>query len=402
MDPFIAEILNLMIRFFHVITGIAWIGASFYFIWLDNSLETPPDWKAEKGVKGDLWAIHGGGFYEVAKYRQAPPAMPKHLHWFKWEAYTTWITGFFLLALMYYVGAEAYLIDKRVADLTQWQAIGIGLGAIFGSWFVYDTLCKSKLADNGVLLGIILFVGGTALVYFLTQVFSARGAYIHMGAVIGTIMAGNVFRVIMPSQRALVDAVSKGEAPDPSWAEKAKLRSTHNTYTTLPLIFIMISNHYPITYNHEYNWAVLMMIVVITAAIRRYFVLRHTNQETPWLIAGAGLATVALMVFIAPQSVSVPAQAQAATSSIDVSKVQTIIQSRCSSCHSATPTDDMFATAPAGVMLDSLTQIQQWSPRIQARAIDSTDMPFMNKTQMTDEERSLVGQWIRAGSPAKM
>ncbi|WP_020406409.1 urate hydroxylase PuuD [Hahella ganghwensis] len=404
MDPFINEVLNLILRFFHVITGIAWIGASFYFIWLDNSLETPPKWKADKGIRGDLWAIHGGGFYEVAKYRLAPPEMPKHLHWFKWEAYTTWITGFFLLALMYYVGAEAYLIDKRVADLTQGQAIGIGLGVIAGGWFFYDLLCKSPLAKNGTLLGIVLFAGGTGLAYFLTQVFSARGAYIHMGAVIGTIMAGNVFRVIMPGQRALVDAVKAGGAPDPSWAEKAKLRSTHNTYTTLPLIFIMISNHYPITYNHAYNWAVLMVIVVITAAIRRYFVLRHTNSETPWLLAGAGVAALALIVMIAPKSLSslsVPAQAEAAdvVAEVNINRVEVVLQSRCATCHSSAPTDDMFGTAPGGVMLDDIAQMKQWAPRIQARAIDSTDMPFMNKTEMTDEERVLVGKWIAAGAP---
>ncbi|OZG70140.1 hypothetical protein BTA51_27615 [Hahella sp. CCB-MM4] len=401
MDPFINEVLNLLLRFFHVITGIAWIGASFYFIWLDNSLENPPKWKADKGIRGDLWAIHGGGFYEVAKYRLAPPEMPKHLHWFKWEAYTTWITGFFLLSLMYYVGAEAYLIDKRVADLSQGQAIAIGLSVIIGGWFFYDLLCKSPLAKNGTLLGIVLFAGGTGLAYFLTQVFSARGAYIHMGAVIGTIMAGNVFRVIMPGQRALVDAVKAGGAPDPSWAEKAKLRSTHNTYTTLPLIFIMISNHYPITYNHAYNWAVLMAIVVITAAIRRYFVLRHTNKETPWILAGAGVATLALVVMIAPKSISVPAQAEAAdvVASVNVNKVESVLQSRCAVCHSSSPTDDMFGTAPGGVMLDDIAQMKQWAPRIQARAVDSTDMPFMNKTGMTDDERVLVGEWIAAGAP---
>jgi len=398
MDPYIAEWLNLLLRFLHVITGVAWIGASFYFVWLDNHLEEPPKWKADKGVKGDLWAIHGGGFYEVAKYKLAPPAMPQTLHWFKWEAYTTWITGFLLLSLMYYVGAEAYLIDKRVADLTQWQAIGLGLGALVGGWLVYDILCNTKLAEHGVLLGLILLVLATALSYGLTQVFSARGAYIHMGAVIGTIMAGNVFRVIMPSQRALVEAVEKGTAPDPTWGAKAKLRSTHNTYTTLPLLFIMISNHYPITYNHSYNWLVLVAIILITAAARQYFVLRHTGQQKPAILVGAGLATIILALAIAPKTATPPA-ATHQHAEVDVQRVEQILSARCGTCHSATPTDDMFKVAPAGVMLDDLVAMQQWAPRIKARTVDSTDMPFMNKTEMTDEERQLVGLWVASGAP---
>ena len=398
MDPYLAEWLNLLLRFLHLVTGIAWIGASFYFVWLDNHLQQPPAWKSDQGIKGDLWAIHGGGFYEVAKYQLAPPQIPATLHWFKWEAYATWITGFLLLTLIYYVGAESYLIDKRVADLSQWQAIGIGVAAIIGGWCTYDLLCNTKLAKQGALLGLILLLLVTALAYGLTQVFSARGAYIHIGAIIGTLMVGNVFRVIIPSQKALVAAVEQGTAPDPSWAAKAKLRSTHNTYTTLPVLFIMISNHYPMTYNHSYNWAVLVVIIMITAAARQYFVQRHTGQQQPLILVGAGLATIALALLIAPKS---PSSAALPTAAIDVSQVQQVLTHRCASCHSAEPTDDHFKVAPAGVLLDDLAAMQRWAPRIAARTVSTTDMPFMNKTGMTQAERDLVGQWVAAGAPAQ-
>ncbi|MCX4029517.1 urate hydroxylase PuuD [Endozoicomonas sp. SM1973] len=412
MDPYLTEWLNLLLRFLHVITGIAWIGASFYFIWLDNHLEKPPQWKIDQGIKGDLWAIHGGGFYEVAKYQLAPRTMPSTLHWFKWEAYTTWITGFFLLALMYYVGAEVYLIDKRIADLTQWQAIGVGLTVIIGGWFCYDLLCNSKLAKQGGILGIVLLTLATALAYFLTHTFSARGAYIHMGAVIGTIMVGNVFRIIIPSQQALVTAVKTGKMPDPQWGAKAKLRSTHNTYTTLPLVFIMISNHYPITYSHAYNWAILIAIIVITAISRQYFVLRHKGIHKPGILIGAGIATVVLAISMAPFALftskpTSPAQAHTTMvekhhqpAIVDVVQIEQVLKNRCASCHSIKPTDNTFRIAPGGVLLDDILAMQQWAPRIKARVIDATDMPFMNKTGMTQPERELIARWIAQGAPA--
>ncbi|WP_076416708.1 urate hydroxylase PuuD [Shewanella sp. UCD-KL12] len=392
MDPYINEWLNLIIRFAHVITGVAWIGASFYFVWLDNHLEKPPQWKADKGVGGDLWAIHGGGFYEVAKYKLAPPQMPGNLHWFKWEAYTTWLTGFLLLSLMFYVGAESYLIDKRVADLTQFQAIGLGIGAIVAGVGSYEFLVRTKLKDHGLILGLILIAVGTALSYGLTQVFSARGAYMHMGAIIGTIMAGNVFFGIIPSQRALVKAVEEGKTPDPKYGLNAKLRSTHNTYTTLPIIFIMISNHYPMTYNHSANWLVLIAIILITAAVRQYFVLRHFGKQKPLVLVGSALATIVLAIAIAPASTELSAEQKQQT--VNDMQVKQIIDARCGSCHSATPTDDVFTIAPAGIVFSDTASIEQWAPRIKARVIDAKDMPFMNKTQMTDEERTTLAIWL--------
>ena len=392
MDPYITEWLNLIIRFAHLIVGIAWIGASFYFVWLDNHLEKPPEEKAEKGISGDLWAIHGGGFYEVAKYKLAPPKMPTTLHWFKWEAYTTWITGFLLLSLMFYVGAESYLIDPRVQELTQWQAIGLGLGSIVIGVGSYELLVRTKLKDHGLVLAVILFVIATALSYGLTQVFSARGAYMHMGAILGTIMAGNVFFGIMPSQRALVKAVEEGATPDSKYGLNAKLRSTHNTYITLPVLFIMISNHYPITYNHSANWLVLMAIILITAAVRQYFVLRHFGKQKPMVLVSSIIATIVLAYAIAPKTVELSAEQK--QHDVSNAQIQHIIETRCSACHSEAPTDDVFKSPQGGVIFSDIASIKQWAPRIEARVVHSKDMPFMNKTQMTEEERLTLSLWL--------
>ncbi|PCJ48976.1 MAG: hypothetical protein COA74_06835 [Gammaproteobacteria bacterium] len=393
MDPYISEWLNLIIRFVHLTTGIAWIGASFYFIWLDNHLQNPPDWKSEKGVSGELWAIHGGGFYEISKYKLAPATLPTSLHWFKWEAYTTWITGFMLLSLIFYVGAESYLIDKIIADLSQVQAIMIGLGVIVFGTICYEVLVRTQLKSHGLILGVILLILATALSYGLTQVFSARGAYMHMGAIIGTIMAGNVFFGIIPSQKALVKAVEQGTSPDPAFGLNAKLRSTHNTYLTLPILFIMISSHYPMTYTHSANWLVLMAIIVITAALRQYFVLRHFGKNKPLIIVGTILATIILAYAIAPKSVELTASQK--TLVVDDQEVVQIIESRCSSCHSISPTDDIFTTAQGGVIFSDLASIKQWAARIKIRVIDTKDMPFINKTKMTEEERLKLAIWIK-------
>lgn len=399
MDPYLSEWINLILRFVHVITGVAWIGASFYFVWLDNHLESPPQWKTDKGIKGDLWAIHGGGFYEVAKYQVAPKLLPQTLHWFKWEAYSTWISGFLLLCVIYYFGADAYLLDTRVAQLTQPQAICIGLLSIFGGWLVYEILCNSKLAEHGIVLGAILLGLTAGLAYGLYQLFSARGAYIHVGALIGTIMAGNVFRVIMPSQRALVKAVTIGSSPDPAWAIKAKLRSTHNTYTTLPVIFIMISSHYPMTYNHQYAWLILVYLFLITAAARWYFVLRHSGKQTPLLAAGVAVATLLLIYLMSPsdgdatKSVSAGRTPQS-NPTIEPARVINIIYTHCIACHASNPTDEIFKVAPGGVIFDSYQDMIKWQPRIKARTIDTRDMPLLNKTGMTQSERDYLAAWL--------
>jgi len=404
MESYIIDWLSLIFRWLHLITGIAWIGASFYFIWLDNSLEEPPQWKKDRGIKGDLWAVHGGGIYEVAKYHGAPEQMPAHLHWFKWEAYSTWLTGMLLLCLIYYVGAESYLIDPRVADLSQAQAIGLGLAFLGGSWLVYTGLCASPLARHGPALAAVLLLLGAALAWGLSELFSGRGAYIHFGAIIGTLMVGNVFRVIIPGQRRMVAALEAGTAPDPVWGIRAKLRSTHNTYLTLPLLFIMISNHYPMTYGHALNWLVLLVIVLITAAARQYFVLRHHRINRPLILVGALLATLLLALWMAPRPIATGTTASDAARDGDsaalAQKAWAIVAARCASCHAASPSDEVFTVAPGGVMLDTPARMASWAPRIKARSIDTHDMPFLNKTGMTDAERGLLARWIAAGAPS--
>jgi len=272
---------NLILRWLHVIVGIAWIGTSFLFMRLDSSL-TPSSKKETQADKvGHAWLVHSGGFYEVTKYRVPPTGMLDNLHWFKWEAYLTWLSGMALLTVIYYVGAEYSLIDEQVADLTQWQAIGIGLGFLMGGWFLYDLLCKSHLANNKYLLALLLLIVVMIVAFVLTQIFSAQGAFIHVGAMLGTVMAGNVFMIIIPAQKALIAAVTDGGMPDINLARKGKLRSIHNHYATLPLLLIMLSNHYPMLYMHELNWLVLTAMVAVTAGIQLYFNRKQRGKYKP-------------------------------------------------------------------------------------------------------------------------
>jgi len=282
VEAYISDWLNLLVRWLHMIAGIAWIGSSFYFVWLDNHLQ-PPKQEADRdrGVGGELWSVHGGGFYHAQKYRVAPAVLPETLHWFKWEAYTTWLSGIFLTALIYWYGAGIYLIDPTVADLSPWQAVTIAVGFIGGGWVIYDLLCKSALARDARLFGLVLLLGCSLLAWGLCQLFSGRGAYLHFGAVLGTIMVANVFFVIIPGQRRMVAAAGRGEAPDPEHGIRGKQRSVHNTYFTLPVLFTMISNHFAMTYNHPYNWAILVAISLAGALVRVYFVARHSGRASP-------------------------------------------------------------------------------------------------------------------------
>ncbi|MDB1124075.1 urate hydroxylase PuuD [Vibrio algarum] len=401
MWPQLYEWIALFIKWFHVICGIAWIGASFYFTWLDNSLETPPKWKKDKGIKGDLWAVHGGGFYEVAKYQVGPEKMPDNLHWFKWEAYTTWITGSVLMIWMYYLNAQAYLIDPRVMTLSTAEAISLGVGAILAGVVCYEVLLRSPLAKNKTLFVVSLTVVGGLFFYAFTEIFSGRGAFIHMGALIGSIMVNNVWHKIIPGQRKMVAQVAAGQAVDPAPGLEGKRRSIHNNYLTLPVIFLMISNHYPMIYQHSFSWLVALLIMIISAWIRHYFNLKHTGQNKPSVLL-SGIAAMCLLAVI----VSVPS-----TKSIDVSSVEMsdntslnslqsgaldIIAARCSTCHSSEPTDDVFVIAPSGVIFDNWQDIERWAPRILARSVETADMPFLNKTGMTDEERSQLKQLLTA------
>jgi uncharacterized membrane protein len=390
MEAYLLEWASLFFRWFHVIAGIAWIGASFYFVWLDNSLENPPQWKKDKGIGGDLWAIHGGGFYEVAKYKLGPEKMPENLHWFKWEAYTTWLTGMTMLWIVYYIGAESYLIDSSRLEMTQWQAIALGMGFIAVGFAVYEILVKTPLRHKGKAFGLVLFSFLVFMAWFASEVFSPRGAFIHVGALIGTIMAGNVFLGIMPSQRALVEAVQRGEAPDPKYGAFAKLRSTHNNYFTLPLIFIMISNHYPMTYSHEESWLVLSAICFILAFARHFFNLRHRGEFKPSILVIAAIMMAGVAVWIAPKPVEVD---QEAVAGFTDAQGMAIIQERCASCHAAQPTQAGFASPPAGVALENLDQVMVIKPKL-IEVINSKYMPLGNITQMTDEERQQVIGWL--------
>lgn len=395
--------LSLFVRWFHVIAGVAWIGASFYFIWLDNSLRTPPEWKQEKGIKGDLWAIHGGGFYEVAKYAYGPESMPATLHWFKWEAYTTWLSGFALLIIVYYFGASAYLIDPSVNALSPQTAILSGLGIIFGGLALYELACRSPLAKSPKLFALFLIIMICFSSWLTTQLFSGRGAYIHVGALVGTIMVANVFLNIMPNQRKMVAAVAaKGEI-DPAWGASAKLRSVHNNYLTLPLLFIMISNHYPMTYQHPQNWLVLIAIMALSAWIRHFFNLKHQDIKKPSILVSGTAGMLLLAIWV---SMPVSQQEKATTGSApqvdhtalsaDDKAVQALIATHCTSCHAASPTDDIFKVAPLGVKFDSWQDIKRYAPQIYQRSAVSKDMPFMNKTGMTDEERQVIAKWFKA------
>jgi uncharacterized membrane protein len=374
----------------HFIVGIAWIGSSFYFIWLDNHLEAPKEAADDvKGVGGELWSVHGGGFYHAQKYRVAPRTLPETLHWFKWEAYTTWITGMFLLILVYWYGAEVYLVDKSVADLTATAAIAIAALFIVGGWLVYDLLCKTPLGKNDAAFSAVLLLLIALLAYALCQLFSGRGAYIHFGAVLGTIMAANVFFVIIPGQRRMVDAAALGKPPNPEDGIKAKQRSVHNTYFTLPVLFVMTSNHYALTFAHEYNWAILVAISVAGALIRVYFVARHKGKTSPVPIIVAGLILLLVAAAIAPRSRA------ATTTTVTLSMIRPIIESRCTTCHSQNPTHIAFPAAPSGVVLDTDEQIVVEALRIHQQTVVLQAMPIGNLTQISDEERALIDAWYQ-------
>lgn len=393
MDPYIAEWLNLVVRWIHLITGIAWIGSSFYFNWLEGNLEKSD--KLPEGVAGDLWSVHGGGFYHIQKYAVAPAKLPETLHWFKWEAYWTWISGFSLLFIVYYSAPSVYLIDKSVADIPPVAGVLAGLAIITICWLAYDRLCKTSLVEKPTAFFAIVFIALTLVALLLSQLFNARAAYIHVGVIIGTIMAANVFFVIIPSQRKMVDALQRGEEPDGSAGKQGFRRSLHNNYFTLPVLFIMISNHYPATFSHEWNWLILAVISAIGIAVRHYFNLKNRGHQVKWILPAAAVAMIALAL------VSAPEKPQAATNGVKISDAQVhgIVVQRCTTCHSSNPSDANFKTAPNGVVFDRIEDISKNAPGIYARAVTTQSMPLGNLTGMTDEERTMLGQWIQSLNP---
>ena len=395
LGPYALEWFNMLVRWLHIITGIAWIGASFYFVWLDNTIRPPAPGSelANKGVAGELWAVHGGGFYNPQKYLVAPAELPRELHWFKWEAYSTWISGFALLIIVYYLNAQAMMVDRSVADLSSWQAVGIGLASLAIGWVVYDLLCRSRLGKHDLAFGTTIFAFLVLSSYVLTHLLSGRAAYLHVGAMIGTMMVANVAMLIIPGQRKMVNAMMAGEKPDPIHGIKAKQRSVHNNYFTLPVLFIMISNHYAMTYRNDHAWLVLALIMAAGVFIRHFFNLRHKGR-VEWRYPAIGVALLlAVAIAIAPKAPV--AAAPAVDPAAQFKRVHAIIAQRCATCHSAQPTQAGFATAPAGMMLDNETQIRQHAAQIYKQAIELKAMPIGNLTNMTEAERSELGAWLQ-------
>lgn len=436
MGAYLLDWVALFFRWFHVIAGVAWIGASFYFVWLDMSLRKPPQWKADKGISGDLWAVHGGGFYEIAKYKLEPEEMPKTLHWFKWEAYTTWLTGMAMLAIVYYFNATAYLIDpSKVAFGSSIGAISTSLLFLFGSYFLYEVIVRSRLGKNSLIFSSIIFILLVIACWGSYQLFSDRASFIHIGAILGTVMAGNVFFGIMPAQRALVDCVRRGVKPGKEVADlalQAKNRSLMNNYFTLPLIFTMISNHYPMMYSHAHGWLVLVFVGIITATVRHYFNQKHLGHHKPKFLWIPALATVLLIIWMRPAPVEpLPAAStsvstanatpdttsdttppvtagsadnsemsaatetgaanEAATEVVPVTAsaddaIMDIVHTRCTTCHAAQPTQQGFAAPPAGIILQTPTDMKIHQDKI-VTAVQTGYMPLGNLTQLTDAER---------------
>jgi uncharacterized membrane protein len=391
LDAYTTDWLDLLGRWLHVIAAIVWIGSSFYFIALDNHLRPPKDERdAEEGVRGEAWEVHGGGFYNVQKYRVAPRVLPETLHWFKWEAYTTWLSGFALMIVLYYLNADTYLIDKDVADLSAGAAVAISIGLLAASWVVYDGLCRI-LASRPLLLAAVLLAFVTLAAWGVSHLFSGRALYLQIGAMLGTMMVGNVFFVIIPAHRELVRAKQEGREPDPAANERGKLRSVHNNYLTLPVVFAMLSNHFPFTYTHSYSWLILVVLLVIGAWIRHFFNLRHAGR-TVWAIpVTAAIAIAVLAILIRPQN-----ESSAGTAAVPFAQVARIVEQRCAACHSANPTK--VDTAPLGIELDTPEEIKARADAIREQAVETQAMPLGNVTGMMPAERTLLGRWIAQGA----
>lgn len=390
-EAHLMEWLNIVIRVMHITFGIAWIGASFYFVFLENALNRTENIREE--LAGNLWAVHGGGFYYLEKYKVAPKTIPKHLHWFKYEAYFTWLSGFCLLFVVYYFNASAFLIDKTVLDITGTQGILIGVGSFILGWMIYDLMCKSPLIKKQVwfvLLGFALLVG---FAYFYNQVFSARAAYIHFGAMIGGLMVANVFFVIIPAQKAMVKAAKEGLPLDPQLGKNALSRSIHNNYFTLPVLFVMVSNHFPSTFGYKYQWLILALITLGAAGVKHYLNLREKNEKSVWVMP------ISALILLSASFISAPAKnPEECKSEISFIEVNTIIQKRCVSCHSAQPTDEINKVAPNGVKYDTPDQIVLKKDLIMQRVVVTKTMPQNNITGMTLEERDLIRCWIEQGA----
>jgi uncharacterized membrane protein len=391
MESYLLDWANMLVRWLHLIVGIAWIGSSFYFVMLDLSL-TPPKKEEDKrrGVYGELWGVHGGGFYLSQKFLTGPKgeSLTEDLHWSKWPSYTTWLSGVGMLAIVYWIGANVFLIDKSVMDLSPGVAIAISIGFLVGGWLVYDNLCK-LIKDENTLAGVI-FVFIMVCAWALFHIYSGRGAFLMVGAMMATIMTWNVFFYIIPGPKQMIAEIRAGKEPDPEPGRIGKIRSTHNTYFTLPVLFSMISNHYPMTYGNKYGWAVLGVIMFAGVLIRQFFVLRHLGQQKWALPSVAVIMLIGLAVMIAPQPAAAPA---AGAAPVSMDKVMLVIKERCAVCHAAQPTQPGFAAAPKGVLLETAEQVSAQKAKIYETVVTTKFMPIGNMTNMTDEERTLIAAW---------
>ena len=384
------EWLNITLRWIHITFGIAWIGTSFYFVFLENALNRTDNLRDE--LAGNMWSVHGGGFYYLEKYKVAPKVIPKKLHWFKYEAYFTWLSGFSLLFVVYYFQAKAFLNDPAVRDLTPAQGIFIGVGSLVVGWLIYDALCKTRLRKKTVLFALLGFAISVGFAWFYTQVFAARAAYIHFGALLGTVMAANVFFVIIPAQKAMVAAALAGKPVDPQLGKNAGFRSLHNNYFTLPVLFVMISNHFPSTFGHEYAWAVLVAISLGSAGIKHYLNLREKGEQSVWVMPVSVLLLLGVAFVTAPEI-----NIAACDTEVSFAEVYPVFQNRCISCHSAKPADKLWTSPPNGVVYDTPQDILRMKDKILQRAIFTETMPPNNQTGMLPEERELIRCWIEQG-----
>jgi uncharacterized membrane protein len=402
---YLLELLNVLGRWFHLVAGIAWIGASFYFVWLDAHLRAPRDADEVRrlGISGEVWSVHGGGFYRAQKFAVAPPELPEPLHWFKWEAYSTWLSGMLLLVLIYWLGASVHLVDPALAALSPGAAVAIAAAFVAGGWIAYDLLCRSPIGGNEPVLAGALFALCVLAAWALCGLFSGRGAFIHFGAMLGTVMAANVFFVIIPGQKDMVRAKAEGRAPDPIHAVRGRQRSVHNTYLTLPVLFTMISNHYATFTQHRWNWVALAGLSLAGALIRLFLVLRHRGQVRPVLL-GTGIAALAgVFVMTMPRPgpwspATRPAEAPATVPAF--AAVRQVVESRCAGCHAARPTFDGFVAPPGNVLLDTPDAVRRHARAIHHQAVVTRAMPIGNLTGITEPERALIDAWYRAGAPA--
>ena len=396
MTSWLGDWTNLVLRWAHFIAGIAWIGSSFYFIWLDRALTKPEHPKP--GVEGDLWMVHSGGFYQVEKRRPGPGEVPPVLHWFKWEAMLTWVTGIALLILVFYLGS-AYLLDPNVSRIGRGAATALGIGSIVLSWPIYDGLWRSPLARRPAIASAISLALLTAITLVMCSLLSGRAAFMHIGALLGTIMVANVWQRILPAQQQMLDATRAGRPADFTLGERAKQRSVHNSYITFPLLFIMLSNHFPATYAGPRNWLVLLLLFVAGAAVRHAMIGRGARAR--WALLPAVLALAGAMCLSTPRGTAARAPGAATDSVPSFATVRLVIAQRCQPCHSQYQTDRTMGPAPAGVTFDTPESIARLAERIRVRAVETRTMPLANKTGMTDDERALLGRWIASGAPLR-